>query len=81
MGLVQGNQNGVRGIAIRGGDKYYLCVNQTPTLRTSNYTESTETFNVGGTSWGTGTNVSIAWTNNGVNQSYTNIPFYGAVWN
>lgn len=61
--IAMGQEGGVKCVWLRGGVNYYICANQTPTLRTSTYTNGNEKF-VTGTSLNGGSNTKVTtyWT-------------------
>lgn len=80
MCIVAGNQDGLRGVYLRGSKVYRFRSNFAPTLHTSQYNFGNEVYPSGGTSM-TCTNVTTVWTNNGSKGAYWSVPLYGAVWN
>lgn len=59
-----GQRNGGVAVWVRGGMSYTIIANQTPSLKTSNYTNGEEIYTVGTNIYGgTNTYVSLAWQN------------------
>ncbi len=54
-----GLHNGMNAVWVRGGNQYRFVCNRTPVLRTSSHTKGDETFTVGATAAGTGSNTNV----------------------
>lgn len=74
MSIVHGNQNGVRGVYLRGGLTYTIKSNFVPNLNTTTKTAGNESYASGTTSYTTITNATTLWTNDGVSQSIFSMP-------
>ena len=81
MNIVHGNQNGLKGVYLRGGLFYTIVSNHSPSIATSTYTYGNESYGSGTTSYTTLTNANVIWTNDGSTKSSFSAPLYGAVWN
>lgn len=81
MNIVHGNQNGLKGVYLRGGLSYTIVSNHSPSIATSTYTYGNESYGSGTTSYTTLTNATVLWTNDGSTKSSFSAPLYGAVWN
>ena len=69
-----GQRNGGVAVWVRGGMSYTVIANQTPSLKTSNYTNGEEIYTVGTNIYGgTNTYVSLAWQNTTSTYSHSTV--------